>query len=97
MLLLKAVGYLDIPQLMEFNQSEFFDGFPALVSMDTIGYVYVPTPCQSGTGMRFVIIKYNVSSYFVSSLSTAYCTAWLQARQASYTKTLGANRLMGHT
>ena len=38
------------PQLLEFDQSEFFGGLPVLASMDTTGYVYVPTPCQNGSG-----------------------------------------------
>jgi hypothetical protein len=40
---------------LEFNQSEFFAGFPGLVSMDTIGYVYAPTQCQKGSACRLHI------------------------------------------
>ena len=43
-----AREYLMIIQLLEFDQKEFFSG---LVSMDTTGYVYVPTSCQNGAGM----------------------------------------------
>ena len=33
-------------QLFEFDQSEFFVDLPKLVSMDSTGFVYVPTACQ---------------------------------------------------
>lgn len=32
--------------LLEFDQSEFFADLPKLVSMDSTGFVYVPTACQ---------------------------------------------------
>ena len=35
-------------QLLEFDQVEFFVDLPTAVSMDSVGYVYVPTACQSG-------------------------------------------------
>ena len=37
-------------QLLEFDQTEFFGGNPGSFSMDTTGYVYVPTDCQKGAG-----------------------------------------------
>ena len=48
----KLIGVLSVFQLLEFNQSEFFGGVPDMVSMDTIGYVYVPTACQNGSGNK---------------------------------------------
>jgi predicted esterase len=41
--------------LLDFDQSEFFRGFPGLVSMDTTGYVYVPTQCLKGAACRLHI------------------------------------------
>ena len=34
-------------QLFEYDQSEFFVDLPETVSMDSTGYVYVPSGCQS--------------------------------------------------
>jgi hypothetical protein len=34
--------------LILFDQSEFFNFAPALSSMDSKGYVYIPTGCRSG-------------------------------------------------
>ena len=33
-------------QLLEFDQSEFFQDLPAVVSMDTTGFIYVPSACH---------------------------------------------------
>jgi len=38
----------DINNLLEFDQSEFFTFHPSLSSMDTTGFIYVPTACQNG-------------------------------------------------
>ena len=36
-------------QLMEYNQAEFFNDLPSVVSMDSTGYVYVPSACKNGS------------------------------------------------
>jgi len=36
-------------QLLEFDQSVFLAGLPEAISMDTTGFVYVPTSCQAIT------------------------------------------------
>ena len=41
---------LPCTQLLEYDQSEFFAVVPELVSMDSTGYVYVPTSCQDLSG-----------------------------------------------
>ena len=33
-------------QLLEFDQAEFFLDLPEVVSMDSTGFVYVPSACQ---------------------------------------------------
>ena len=38
-------------KMLEFNQTEFFNGgSPGQYSMDSTGYVYVPTQCREGAG-----------------------------------------------
>lgn len=35
--------------MLEYDQSEFFLDVPEAISMDSIGYVYVPTACKNKT------------------------------------------------
>ena len=35
-------------QFYEFHQNEFITGTPGSISMDSVGYVYVPSGCVSG-------------------------------------------------
>jgi hypothetical protein len=44
---------------MQFNQSVFFGGDPDSVSMDTTGFVYVPTACHSGAACRLHIMLHG--------------------------------------
>ena len=53
------------PQLLEFDQGEFFSHHPSLVDMDTTGYVYVPSNCQhnNDVGERCETCKRRVLYY----------------------------------
>ena len=68
---------------MEFSQSEFFGGFPALSYMDTVGYVYVPTACQNGEGKILCLLKLLLATfiYCIFSMSTSHCISWLSDEQ----------------
>ena len=52
---------------MEFSQSEFFGGFPALSYMDTVGYVYVPTACQNGERKILCLLKLLLATFVFSA------------------------------
>lgn len=41
------VSYANPLNLLEYDQSEFFLDVPEAISMDSVGYVYVPTVCQN--------------------------------------------------
>jgi len=44
-------------QFYEFDQSEFFyTSTPAAVSMDDVGYIYVPSGCKSGTKRKYIAL-----------------------------------------
>ena len=51
-------------QLLEFDQAEFFIDVPKLVSMDSVGYVYVPTACKDK----------STSEYDVRARGSCMCT-----------------------
>lgn len=36
-------------QLLEFDQSEFITGTPGSISLDSVGFAYIPSGCQDRT------------------------------------------------
>lgn len=49
--------------LQLFDQSEFFSAHPGVSSMDTLGYVYVPTACKSGNQCALHIVFHGCKQY----------------------------------
>ena len=54
-------------QLLEFDQAEFLLDIPKVVSMDTAGYIYVPSACKSrSSGKLQLIIIFCLASLPIS-------------------------------
>jgi len=46
-------------QFLQFDQPEFITGTPSAASMDTIGYIYVPSGCVSGANVCRLHVAYH--------------------------------------
>ena len=58
-------------QLFEFDQSEFFVDLPEVVSMDSTGFIYVPTACQNKT--KGTIVSALTLSFFKCAMVSSVC------------------------
>lgn len=54
---------IDLQELQMFDQSEFFNYAPSLSSMDTVGFVYVPSGCASGAQCALHIVYHGCQQY----------------------------------
>ena len=65
--LFQLLGFV---QLREFDQSEFFADLPEVVSIDSTGFIYVPTNCQNKTTS---MCNYTVSLTILHMLVSSVC------------------------
>lgn len=66
-------------QLLEFDQAEFLLDIPKVVSMDTVGYIYVPSACKSRSSGKLQLNYYLFVLYLFPSRCLCILTGSLLA------------------